>query len=89
MNRKGRRPVLSERKRIHVTPDGDRWKAEWEGADRASAIGETQSEVEQRAKEIARNSGGAEVVIHRPDGTIRDSDTIGRPDPNPPKDTKH
>lgn len=30
----------------------------------------------------------SEVVIHRRDGTIRDSDSYGR-DPNPPKDKKH
>ena len=41
-------------------------------------------------KEIVGNLGGGEVVIHRPDGTIRDSDTVppGN-DPNPPKDTRH
>jgi hypothetical protein len=27
-------------------------------------------------------------VIHRRDGTIRDSDSYGN-DPNPPRDTKH
>ena len=30
----------------------------------------------------------SEVVIHRRDGTIRDSVSYGR-DPNPPKDRKH
>ena len=75
--------------RIHVVPDGVDWKAKREGADRASATGGTQHEVEQRAKEIARNSGGGEVIVHRPDGTIRDSDTIGKPDPNPPRDSRH
>ena len=30
----------------------------------------------------------SEVVIHRRDGTIRDSDSYGR-DPNPPLDKKH
>lgn len=79
----------TSRKRIHVVPDGDRWKAEWEGADRASVTGDTQGEVERRAKEIAGKPGGADVVIHRPDGKIRDSDTIGRPDPYPPRDAKH
>jgi len=29
-----------------------------------------------------------EVVIHRKDGSIRDSDSYGN-DPNPPKDKKH
>ena len=77
-------------KRIHVTKDGDGWKAAREGSDRASATGTTQGDVEQRAKEIARSSGGGEVVIHKPDGTIRDSDTIApAKDPFPPRDTRH
>ena len=30
----------------------------------------------------------SELVIHRPNGEIRDTDSYGR-DPNPPKDRKH
>lgn len=41
------------------------------------------------AKAIPRAKGNAsQVVIHRRDGTIRDSDSYGR-DPNPPRDRKH
>ena len=78
------------RKRIHVTQDGDHWKAAWEGAERASATGQTQAQVERRAKEIAANAGGGEVVIHDREGRIRDSDTVPPArDPNPPRDTRH
>lgn len=80
---------MATRRRMHVVRDEQGWKAEWAEADRASARGETQAEVERRAKEIVQQAGGGEVVIHRPHGTIRDSDTIGRPDPNPPRDRKH
>lgn len=76
-------------KRIHVVTEGDHWKAVREGAERASATGRTQTEVEQRAKDIGRNSGGAEVITHRPDGSIRDSDTIAPAhDPFPPRDQR-
>lgn len=80
---------MGKKGRIHVVPDVRGWKAEWEGAERASATGASQAEMENRAKKIARNAGGGEVVIHRPDGTIRDSDSIGGRDPNPPRDQKH
>lgn len=81
---------MANSKRIHVVKDDGGWKAKREGGDRAIATGSTQSEVEQRAKEIGRNSGGAEVVIHKPDGTIRDSDTVApAKDPFPPRDTRH
>lgn len=47
------------------------------------------AEAINRAREIVTNLGGGEVVIHRPDGTIRDSDTVGGGnDPNPPTDRK-
>ncbi len=48
-------------------------------------------EAEKIAKDLAGNSGGGEVRIHKPDGgPIRDSDTVAPGnDPNPPKDTKH
>jgi hypothetical protein len=70
-------------------PDGS-WDVKAPDAKRASANEPTQADAERRAKEIVSNAGGGEVVIHRPDGTIRDKDTVppGH-DPNPPKDTKH
>jgi uncharacterized protein YdaT len=71
----------------HVVPHDEGWAVKKPGAERASDILPTQSEAVDRAREIARGTGG-EVVIHRPDGTIRDKDSYGR-DPNPPKDRKH
>ena len=75
----------------HVTrnPEGG-WVAKAEGATRASSRHRTQAQAEAAAKRYAGSQGGGEVRIHRPDGTIRDSDTVppGR-DPNPPKDKRH
>jgi hypothetical protein len=75
----------------HVTrnPSGG-WDAKAEGAKRASSRHRTQAGAEAAAKGYAATQGGGEVRIHRPTGTIRDSDTV-KParDPNPPKDTKH
>jgi hypothetical protein len=77
----------------HVTnPKGSGvWRVVKENADRASATADTQKEAERIAKELATNSGGGEVRIHRPNGgPIRDSDTVAPArDPYPPKDTKH
>ncbi len=77
--------------RRHVVPDPKGgWKVAKPGSDQASSRHETQAGAERRAKEIVRNSGGGEVVIHRPDGRIRDSDTVAPGhDPHPPKDRKH
>jgi len=74
----------------HVVPDGKGgWEVKAPNAQRASAKAPTQAAAEDRAREIVGRSGGGEVVTHRPDGRIRDSDTVppGH-DPNPPKDTK-
>lgn len=77
----------------HVTnPKGlDGWKVLKAGADRASAIVDTQREAEKLAKELSANSGGGEVRIHKPNGgLIRDSDTVAPGnDPYPPKDKKY
>lgn len=74
----------------HVVPsENGGWDVQKPGAERASAHTDTQSEAVDRAREILRNDGGGEVVIHREDGRIRDSDTVppGN-DPNPPKDKR-
>lgn len=46
----------------------------------------TQAEAIPEARKIAINQH-SEVVIHRPDGTIRDKHSYGK-DPCPPKDRK-
>ena len=76
----------------HVTKDkeNNQWRITKEGADRASGFEDTQKAAEQEAKRLAGASGGGEVRIHRPDGPIRDSDTVAPGnDPNPPRDKKH
>ena len=75
------------RKSQHVVPSGKDWAVKGEGNDRKTAVVETQAEAIKIAREIAINQK-SEVVIHRPDGTIRDKDSYGN-DPNPPKDKKH
>ena len=72
------------KKDIHVVPHPDGWATKREGASRAGVVTDTQAQAIERAREQARRQQ-VEVVIHRKDGTIRDSDSYGN-DPNPPKD---
>lgn len=77
----------------HVTnPKGTNiWRVVKDNAERASATAGTQKDAEKIAKQLAEQSGGGEVRIHKSNGgPIRDSDTVapGR-DPNPPRDNKH
>lgn len=78
---------MSNKRDIHVVPHQDGWATKKEGSGRAGTVNETQSEAIARAREQAIRER-VEVVIHRKDGTIRDSDSYGS-DPNPPKDRKH
>jgi hypothetical protein len=80
------------KKDYHITkrPDGN-WQYKQPGATRAAGITPTQSAAEQAAKTVARHSGqGGEITIHRPNGQIRDRDTISPAnDPSTSRDTKH
>lgn len=78
---------MSKEKDYHVVPDGDRWAVRREGAERASSVHDTQQAAIDAGRELARQAQ-TELVTHRKDGTIRDSDSYGR-DPVPPKDKKH
>ena len=73
---------------VTKNPNGG-WDAKREGGSRASSNHDRQSEAYDAARDLARTSGGGEVRIHGTDGKIRNSNTIGKPDPNPPRDTKH
>ena len=75
------------KKDIHVVPHGKGWASKKEGAERAGKVTKTQKDAIDVAKAQAKKEH-VEVVIHRRDGTIRDSDSYGK-DPNPPKDRKH
>jgi hypothetical protein len=77
---------MSKKRDIHVVPRGDSWATKKEGAQRAGVVTDTQAAAIERARQQAIRDK-VEVVIHRKDGTIRDSDSYGK-DPNPPKDKK-
>lgn len=70
-------------KRIHVVPHESGWATRREGASRVGSIHHTQTEAAEAARSTALREHG-EVVIHRPDGRIRDANSYGN-DPFPPK----
>lgn len=71
----------------HVVPYGNDWAVRGEKNNRVTSVHDTQSEAINAARDIAINQR-SEVLIHRPDGTIRDKDSYGN-DNCPPKDRKH
>jgi hypothetical protein len=82
---------MAKTTRYHIVPNEEKgWAIKKEGAKKVSDFASTQRGAERIAKRFATNSGGGEVIIHRPDGKIRDSDTIySAKDPFPPRDKKH
>lgn len=77
---------MAKGKNVHVVPHGNQWQVKPEGG-RPVSNHRTQGAAADAARPIAKKNEG-EVVIHRPNGQIRDKDSFGN-DPNPPKDTKH
>lgn len=76
------------KKNQHVVPTGDgQWGVRGDGNTRLTKKTPTQSDAINVARDIAKNQQ-SDVVIHRPNGQIRDRDSYGN-DPCPPKDKKH
>lgn len=73
---------MSKNQHVMPHPDGG-WQVKGEGNSKATARTNTQSDAIVIARGIARNQG-AELVIHRPNGQIREKDSHGN-DPCPPK----
>lgn len=71
----------------HVVPHNGDWAVRGAGNSRVTSIHDTQAEAIAAARNIAINRQ-SEVVIHRPDGTIRDKDSYGN-DPASIHDKKH
>lgn len=79
---------MGNKRDIHVVPYKDgHWAIRRENSERVSSTHRTQNAAINQAVEKAK-SDKVEVVIHRRDGRIRDSDSYGN-DPFPPKDRKH
>jgi hypothetical protein len=74
-------------KNQHVVPNNGKWGVKGEGNDKLTRIVDTQKEAIDIAREIAKNQQ-SELIIHRPNGQIRDKDSFGN-DPFPPRDNKH
>ena len=72
-----------------ISPNDDGWKAQREGASRASGIFDTQREAENYARNVMQNNNGGELITQNRGGVIRSKDTINGPDRDPPKDTEH
>lgn len=70
-------------KNQHVVPHSGKWAVRGEGNSRVSGLYGTQREAQNAARAIAIRQK-SEVVIHRPNGQIRDRDSYGN-DPFPPK----
>lgn len=70
-------------KNQHVVPHGDRWAVKGAGNSKATSLHDTQAEAIKAGRPIASNQS-SELVIHRPNGQIRDKDSHGS-DPFPPK----
>lgn len=75
------------KKNIHVVPSGNQWAVKPEGSSQPLSTHRTQRAASEAGRRAAQQNQ-SELVIHRPNGQIRDKDSFG-PDPNPPKDTKH
>jgi hypothetical protein len=69
-------------KNQHVVPRGDSWAVKGAGNKRATSVHDTQRDAIDAGRRVAENQG-SELVVHRPDGRIRDKDSHGK-DPFPP-----
>lgn len=72
------------KKDVHVVPHPEGWAVKVEGNDRASSVHDTKDQALDSGRDRAKRDE-VELVIHRKDGTIQDSDSYGN-DPHPPKD---
>lgn len=75
------------RKNVHVVPSGNGWAVKTEGSKAPLSNHRTQGAAEDAGRRVAQRNQ-SELVMHRPNGQIRDKDRHGH-DPNPPKDTKN
>lgn len=77
---------MANKKNVHIVPHGNGWQVKVEGGDVISNH-RTQTNAEDAGRRVAQQNR-SELVIHRPNGQIRDKDSFGN-DPSRSRDTKH
>jgi len=75
------------KKSVHVVPSGTAWAVKTEGTTKPVSNHRTQRTASDAGRRVAKQNE-SELIIHRPNGQIRDKDSFGNA-PCPPKDTKH
>lgn len=75
------------KRNVHVVPSGRKWAVKVEGASGVESSHLTQQAAQEAGRRLAKQNQ-SELVVHRPNGQIRDKDSYG-PDSCPPRDTKH
>jgi hypothetical protein len=76
------------KKSIHIVPNPNGgWDVKRAGTSEAISHHRTQTAADRAGRPIARREK-TELVTHKQNGQIRDTDSFG-PDPNPPIDKKH
>lgn len=70
--------------------DDGKWANKRNDKDQPASVHDRQSDAQDRARDMRKNSGGGEFTTMGRDGKIRSKDTIDPGnDPNPPKDMEH
>jgi hypothetical protein len=76
---------MADRKRLFVSPDGARWKVQWEGGN-VDSHHNTQTAAISAARAIVRGLPAgqcSQIMVQHPDGKWRTEWTYGQ-DPYPP-----
>lgn len=78
---------MAKKPNIHIVPHGNKWAVKPAGSSKPTSTHDTQTAAAGKGRRAASRNQG-ELVIHRPNGQIRDKDSFGN-DPRSIKDTKH
>lgn len=79
---------MSNDRTVYRRASDNKWVDKRDGASRGF-LHERQADAAAGAKQHLLNSGGGDLKIKGLNGQIRSKDTIGKPDPDPPKDREH
>lgn len=69
---------MSDRKKVRITPNGEKWKVKVDGNQRPNGLFDRKVDAVEAGRDIAKGAEKGQLIIHKQNGQIQTEYTYGK-----------